>query len=195
MVANIERRSFECEFRAEEENGESRLVGYASVFNSMSHDLGGFREIVLPGAFRDTLESDLEVKALLNHNSDFVLGSKRAKTLRLKEDEHGLRTVIVPPDTSYGRDLVISVQRGDQGGMSFGFVVRSDNWRKEGGAVVRELRQVDLIEVSTTPFPAYPQTDVTVAKRSLESWLAQHDEEWHPSADLLRRKLELKRKG
>lgn len=189
----IERRAYEVEMRAEEEEGERRLAGYASVFGGLSADLGGFREIVMPGAFRSSLESGNEIKALMNHDSNFVLGSKRAKTLRLREDAAGLRVSITPPDTSYARDLMVSIERGDQSGMSFGFSVITDSWRKEGGQVIRELRDVDLVEVSTTPFPAYNQTDVSVAKRSLELWMAS-EPKWKPGADLLRRMLDMKRK-
>lgn len=154
----IERRS----------NGEgAKLVGHASVFDSESLDLGGFVEIVKRGAFERSLKEN-DVHAFVNHNSDMVIGRNVAGTLRLSEDETGLRTEIDLPDTTYARDLAVSVERGDITGMSFGFRVRAGGqtiYERDDGLLQRELTDIDLMEVSTTPIPAYPATDV--ARRSL----------------------------
>lgn len=136
--------------------------GYAAVFNSESELLGSFRETIAPGAFGKSLRSRNNVRMLLNHNPEKVLGSTRAKTLRLSEDSTGLLAEADLPPTTVGRDLSISMQRGDIDSMSFGFTVPrgGDKWNEDGSR--RELREVRLIEVSVVTFPAYPQTSAQV---------------------------------
>lgn len=170
MNIELERRFFdlELETRAEGETGLPRIAGYAAVFNSLSQDLGGFREIILPGAFRDSLEQGADVVALFDHDPSKVLGRRSAKTLQTREDENGLRVLIDPPDTTVGRDVVESLKRGDLKQMSFGFRTVSDNFRMEKGEVIRELRKVDVFDVSIVTYPAYP--DTSVGLRSLTSW-------------------------
>ena len=87
------------------ESSQGKLIGYAAVFNRPSHDLGGFREVILPGAFKRTLATSEAVRALYNHNADQVLGRVGAGTLRLSEDETGLRFELDLPPTSYANDL------------------------------------------------------------------------------------------
>ena len=143
-----------------------QLVGYAAVFNSQSEDLGGFREIILPGAFDRALSEGHDVRALVNHNPDKMLGRTSSKTARLGIDERGLRVEVDVPDTQDGRDTLTLVQRGDLSQMSFAFQVRADQWRTENGAPLRELLDVDLFDVSVVAYPAYPAT--AVSARALE---------------------------
>lgn len=136
--------------------------GYAAVFNSPSEDMG-FREVIKPGAFARTLTSKNRIRMFLNHNSDIVLASTRAKTLRLIEDEKGLLVDADLPDTTAGRDLSVLLQRGDVDSMSFGFSVpaKGENWSDDGA--LRELNQVRLHEVSVvTGWPAYTSTSASV---------------------------------
>lgn len=158
----IERRTYEqIEIRADKaSDGSLRLIGHAAVFNKKSEEIFGFREIVLPGAFRNSLKKD-DIRALWNHDPSFILGRNKAGTLRLKEDDVGLRTEIDLPDTQFARDLHQSVKRGDVDQMSFGFLTISDNWRKEDKITIRELVEVELFDVSPVTFPAYPQTDIS----------------------------------
>jgi hypothetical protein len=150
-----------AELRVETREGEApKIVGYAAVFNSLSENLGGFREIIKPGAFKKSLTND--VRALIDHESGKVLGRSKAGTLRMVEDDKGLRVEIDPPDTTIARDLLESMRRGDIDQMSFGFFVKSDNWRKQDGENIRELEEVDLFDVSIVTFPAYPATSVHV---------------------------------
>lgn len=150
-----------AELRVEQRDGESpKIVGYAAVFNSKSENLGGFREIIKPGAFKGSLQND--VRALIDHESGKVLGRSKAGTLRMIEDEKGLKVEIDPPDTTIARDLMESMRRGDIDQMSFGFFVKTDNWRKDNGETIRELEEVDLFDVSVVTFPAYPATSVHV---------------------------------
>lgn len=159
----LERRFYTAELRAEPE--ARKLAGYAAVFNSLSHDLGGFREVIRPGAFARAL--DMDVRALWNHDSNHVLGRTTSGTLRLREDDHGLYMEVDLPDTTMGRDVYAMVQRGDVDQMSFSFSVNEggDEWRKEGKQQVRELVDVALYDVSPVTYPAYEAT--TVSARAL----------------------------
>jgi HK97 family phage prohead protease len=147
-----------------EVRAESRTIaGYAAVFNSET-DIGGqFRETIAPGAFKASLASD--VRALFDHDSSHVLGRTKAGTLRLTEDERGLAVEIDLPDTQAGRDLRVSMERGDIDGMSFGFRVTDQEWDERGDIPLRTIRGVELFEVSVVTFPAYADTEV--ALRSL----------------------------
>jgi HK97 family phage prohead protease len=164
---SLERRPA-IELRAGNDGKSPRLSGYAAVFDSPSHDLGGFVEIIRPGAFTRTLRSNSgDPLALVHHLPHLVLGRRSAGTLRLTEDSRGLAFEIDPPDTSAARDLMVSVQRGDVRGASFAFTVApgGDRWDARGDKVVRELRDVDLHEITITAAPAY--ADTTVAMRAL----------------------------
>jgi hypothetical protein len=157
---DFEYRSFSCEVRSEEEEKKEKIVGYAAIFNSMSEELGGFYEIIKPGAFKDSLKND--VRALLNHDPNFVLGRTKSGTLRLKEDQKGLYVEIDVPETSWAKDLLTSIKRGDINQMSFGFRVIEDDWSEKDGKLIRTLKKVDLFDVSIVTFPAYPQTEAQV---------------------------------
>lgn len=137
------------------------ITGHAAVFNSLSEDLGGWKETILPGAFSDSIKRD-DIRALWNHDANYVLGRNRSGTLRLSEDSVGLAIENDFPDTIYARDLVKIIDRGDVSQMSFGFYTLRDNWRIEGGLVIRELIEAQLFDVSPVTYPAYPQTDVAM---------------------------------
>lgn len=153
------------------DDDELRLVGHAAVFNSLSEDLGGFRERIEPGAFRSSLGGD--VRALFNHDTNFVLGRTTSGTLSISEDERGLRVDISPPANGFMRDLVMApIERGDINQMSFGFRVRAGGSRFEeddDGNVIRTLSDIELFEVSPVTFPAYPDTDI--ASREYRSFI------------------------
>jgi HK97 family phage prohead protease len=167
----IERRVFTIqglETRAAEGDQPARLAGYAAVFDEMSEEMWGFREVIRSGAFAKSLGGD--VRALFNHNPDLILGRTTAKTLTLREDSRGLYVEILPPDTGFARDLMASIARGDIDQMSFGFRTVKDSWKDENGKVTRELLEVDVFDVSPVTFPAYPTTEI--ALRSLDAFKA-----------------------
>lgn len=141
-----------------------RLGGVAAPYNSLSHDLGGFREIILPGAFRSVLASDPDVRALRNHNTDKVLGRTLSNTLELRESDEGLGFSVDLPDVSYARDLHTLVSRGDISGASFAFNVDPEDYdiRYEGDELIREIRNIPkLYEISIVTFPAYEESQVS----------------------------------
>lgn len=165
----LERRTLTAtDVTLREEGDTLRLEGYAAMFGSWSEDLGGFREMVEPGAFAQSLAEQRDVVALQNHDPNYVLGRTLSGTLSLAEDMRGLRASIVLPPTGYARDLHALVQRGDVQGMSFGFVVNKggDQWNTEEGQRRRRLRSVRLFDVSVVTNPAY--RDTVVAARALE---------------------------
>jgi HK97 family phage prohead protease len=137
-----------------------KIRGYAAVFNQLSQPIFGFRERILPGAFKKSLSND--VRALVSHDPALILGRTKSGTLKLREDEHGLHTEIAPPNTSLGHDTVESIKRGDLDQMSFGFQVVTDEWKHEDKQLIRELVEVELFDVSVVAFPAYTQTSVSV---------------------------------
>lgn len=146
------------------DGGGPVIEGHAAVFNSWSELLGGifpFKERVRPGAFVNSIATD-DIRALFNHDPNYVLGRNRAGTLALEEDEIGLKVKINPPETQWAKDMQTSIKRGDISQMSIGFVVLKDDWKTEGGIDVRELIKVQLFDVSPVTFPAYTQTDVGV---------------------------------
>lgn len=156
------------------ELGPRLIFGYAAIFNTPSEDLGGFVEQIMPGAFTNTLVAD-DIRALWNHNPDYPLGRNLSGTLRLAEDNTGLRIEIDTPETSAGRDALISIARGDVNQMSFAFSVMREEWTIMSGQaqdnddVLRTLHEVKLYEVSPVVFPAYPQTSVGVRSGVLDN--------------------------
>jgi hypothetical protein len=176
----IERR-FAGEIRVDP-SGDRKLTGYAIVFDRKSLDLGGFKEIIHREAIDRTLSEALDVRALVDHDPGRILGRTRAGTLRLRADGHGLAVEIHPPNTTNARDIMESVDRGDVTGMSFAFRTLTDDWHMDDGEVIRDVFDMRVHEVSIVSFPAYPDTDVQVAKRALHTFMAsqkgKHSKAW-----------------
>lgn len=151
---------------------QKRGVGYAAVFGSDSHNLGGFVERIEPGAFRRSLDAatagDLNIYALWAHDTSLPLGSTRSGKLSLCEDARGLQF-----DLSVDRlsDMQRSALEDGDLKVSFGFRVRKDEWvERSDKTILRTLHDVDLSEISLVINPAYPQTEA--ALRSLVEWQA-----------------------
>lgn len=170
MSKDIERRILCREVRVDQRGDKPVIRGYAALFNTLSEDLGGFREQLAAGAFSDALGNS-DVRALINHDPNLVLGRDRSGTLTMQQDASGLLVEITPPDTQYARDLVEVMRRGDVTQMSFAFTVGKEDqvWtREEGtGPWLRTIKRVSrLFDVSVVTYPAYPQTSAAV--RALE---------------------------
>ena len=166
---NIEKRAFEATIEVRNEGDEPMVRGYASVFDKLSENLGGFREIIAPGAFDEVLNDD--VRALFNHDPNLILARTKSGTLRLSVDDNGLAYEFTPPNTSTGRDLVESMKRGDVSQSSFAFTVDSDEWSEDQeGRVLRTITKMKrLLDVSPVTYPAYP--DATVGMRGLDAFM------------------------
>lgn len=160
---DTELRTFGLELRVDQTEDKKPIIrGYAAVFNKLSEDLGGFKEMVAPGAFKNTITKD-DIRALFNHDPNYVLGRTINGTLRLVEDDKGLAIEIDPPDTQWARDLMTSIGRKDITQMSFGFLTLKDEWNNTDiKNVIRKLMEARLFDVSMVTFPAYPQTSVKV---------------------------------
>lgn len=140
--------------------GQPMIEGYAAVFNSQSQDLGGFREVIAPGAFAGDLKTNPDVRALFNHDESLILGRTKSGTLTLSEDETGLFWSCVLPDTAAARDLAVSVERGDVDQCSFGFICLDDTWELNEGTPLRTVKAAALFDVSAVTYPAYEATSV-----------------------------------
>ena len=151
------------ELRAEQsETNLPAIVGYAALFD-VTADLGWVTESIAKGAFRESLERKDDVRALFNHDPNFVLGRSKAGTLDLVEDDKGLRVKILPPDTTLGRDIVKSIERGDISQMSFGFYIDSEIASyPESSKPHFTILRASLFDVSPVTFPAYEETEVDV---------------------------------
>ncbi len=188
---NREIRTYCCEVRASPDaEHEPRFEGYAAVFNSWSEDLGGFRETITPGAFRASLERGDDVRALLNHDPNYVLGRTAAGTMDLDEDDKGLHFLIRAVDTSYARDLKANMKAGNITQCSFAFEVEpgGESWRDAGGGrSERTLTALKLYDISIVTYPAYQATNASA--RSLTAL----GEPWR--REIARRKLNLHEKA
>ena len=145
-----------------------KLVGYAAVFDQET-DIGGqFREVLRRGAFAEAIAKD-DIHALYNHDYAFVIGRKKAGTLEISEDEHGLRVEITPPNTQTARDLAENIRSGNIDQMSFAFSMDGgkQTWDETGELPLRVIDRVGaLFEVSVVPRGAYPTTEIGL--RSLD---------------------------
>ncbi len=173
---------------------KKRIIGHAAVFNVVG-DGGWFREKIAPGAFSKSIGQD-DIRALFNHDPNFVLGRNKAGTLSLSEDDKGLLVDIDPPDTQFARDLRLQIERGDITQMSFGFEIIKESREvgAKGEPSLFTLEEVKLWDVSPVTFPFYKETDVSVHSR--EVWATQQRHETIPPGlrlNLLRREFSLRR--
>jgi HK97 family phage prohead protease len=174
LPADVEVRTF-AEVRVDLST-DRKIRGLAIVFNKPSVDLGGFVEIIEPEAIDRTFREGIDVRALVDHETAKVMGRLTAGTLMMKKTTKGLAIEIDPPDTSFSRDIMVSMDRGDVDGMSFAFRVMPEGveWDDDTHPPTRTITDMRFSEVSIVTFPAYPQTDVQVAKRSLDAFRAEH---------------------
>ncbi|HKQ22882.1 MAG TPA: HK97 family phage prohead protease [Burkholderiales bacterium] len=142
---------------------DRKLSGYAAKFNTEAR-IADFIEVIAPGAFAASLKSR-DVIAMVDHDPGKVLARMRSGNLKLSEDSAGLTFELSVPDTGLGRDVLILADRGDLGGMSFGFLVPDGGETWSGNR--RTLRAIDLHEVSVVQsWPAYQGTTVTARSRA-----------------------------
>lgn len=174
-------RSIASNFKTREDGEELRIEGYFAVFNSNYQIFSDMSESVAPGAFSETLGGD--IRALIDHETMYVLGRNQAGTLELREDEHGLwGSILLNPNDQDAMNLYARVKRGDVNQCSFGFdILEEETEFFEDGSVHWTIKKVKLYEVSVCTFPAYAETSVqarkdeyeALKKRSLEKWRAE----------------------
>ena len=160
---------------------ESRHIeGYAIVFNSLSNDLGGFREIIEQGAITDELIKNSDILCLMNHDikKGVLARSYQGRgSLKLDIDEHGLHYSFEAPKTALGDEVLEGIRRGDITKCSFAFVCGEDNWTKdENGEYIRHVKKIkNLYDVSLVYHPAYEETEVKADTRGLDELKAQEE--------------------
>lgn len=174
--------------KVDEEGKKKQICGYINKFNTRSQYMG-FYEEVSPEAFNKTLADGHNIYAMYNHDDDKILGSTRSGNLRLLVDDVGLRFELdINENISYARDLYELVSNNDVNGCSFGFYVNNDTWsRTDEGIDLRTINEVELIEVTITPFPAYLDSEASC--RSYDKFKEQQAEELRKAKE--QRELEL----
>ncbi len=157
-------RSIASEFKTREDGEEKRIEGYFAVFNSTYQIWGDMSESVAQGAFSETLGGD--IRALIDHETMYVLGRNQAGTLELREDSHGLwGSILLNPNDQDAMNLYARVQRGDVNQCSFGFDILDEETEfRDDGSVHWTIKKVKLYEVSVCTFPAYAETSVQARK-------------------------------
>lgn len=155
-----------AELRADTADGKRLIIGTAVPYNTLSIDLGGFREQFAPGAFTEALK-EADVRALVDHNPSLIVGRTKAGTLKLRDTPEALTVEIDVAPCDYGDALLVSVQRRDKDGMSFRFYCLEDSWEiQKDGTSIRTVAKADIDDVSVVTYPAY--LDTTAAVRSLD---------------------------
>ncbi|MEK3822098.1 HK97 family phage prohead protease [Cytobacillus sp. FSL W8-0315] len=140
------------------------ISGYAAVFNSKTSIGDYFEEVIMPGAFSKSISTNSDIRALFNHDWNNVLGRTKSGTLRLSEDDRGLKFEVELPNTSLAKDLAESMSRGDINQCSFGFFATEETWDYSVEPALRTIHEVELYEISVVSIPAYEDTEVTLVR-------------------------------
>lgn len=169
----MERRSLThetIELRTEDGRGK-RIAGYgaryydgteATEYTLWDDEYGRAVERIMAGAFDRAARED-DVRGMYNHSQ--ILARTKSGTMRLSLDDRGLLYDIDVPNTTVGRDLVESIERGDVDGSSFAFMIppggqKWQRWTDEEGRenAIREISTVILYDTGPVDFPAYEST-------------------------------------
>jgi HK97 family phage prohead protease len=166
----LNKRDFKTTFnvtRQEEAPDEMIIEGYFALYENETELFEGVHEIISRGAFDNTLNND--IRALWNHNTQYVLGRNKSGSLELKTDEKGLYASIRLPKTQYAQDLYELVKRGDVDQCSFGFNITGEDLEELASGGYRwRINEADLHEVSVVTFPAYENTSVQARAKQVE---------------------------
>lgn len=152
------------------------VIGHAAVFNQLSDNLGGFREIIDPSAFDEVLGTNPDVRLLINHDPNRVLARSTAGTLRMSVDGQGLAmSARIPSALSYAQDLRVQMESGLVNQMSFAFDIGAEerDGEVDGVPVYRVTRASNLYDNSFVTYPAYPQTDASLVRMRMASPLTR----------------------
>lgn len=141
------------------ETGSAVVSGLAAVWGVLSSDRGGWRDRFRPHSLRWD-----DVVALVSHDPSIVLGRLSAGTLQLESTDEGLAFACELPDTQAGRDLAVSMRRGDLSTCSFAAALTREDWDYDRflRTPVRDVLAADLLEISIVPLPAFRQTRAEV---------------------------------
>jgi HK97 family phage prohead protease len=186
--------------RADVSSDQRKLTGYPIVFNSLSEDLGGWKEMIMPAAVDRTLKAGTNVDTLIDHvrSTSTVIGSSDSGLMTMRKDRYGLSIDVAPPDTTVARDVVTNVKAGLVKGMSFAFRVWRDPetdepigavWDPEPdreGFYIRRVYDMTFDEVSIVLNPAYKQTEISARSAALDkaAFEEHRSKNWKPSMKL-----------
>lgn len=166
----MNKRDFRTKFEITRDNDspeELVIEGYFALYEQETELFEGSYEIITKGAFDNSLTKD--VRALWNHNTQYVLGRSTSGSMELKADDKGLYASIKLPKTQYAKDLYELVQRGDVDQCSFGFnIIGEDLEELASGGYRWRLNEIDLHEISVVTFPAYENTSVQARAKQVE---------------------------
>jgi len=169
-TAQMNKRDFKTNFhitRAEKDPDEMIIEGYFALYENETELWEGSFEIITKGAFDETLNND--IRALWNHNTQYVLGRNKSGSLEVKADDKGLFAIIKLPKTQYAEDLYELVKRGDVDECSFGFNILDEDLEELASGGYRwRINKVDLHEISVVTFPAYENTNVQARSKEIE---------------------------
>lgn len=135
------------------------ISGMGVVYNSPSEKLP-WVETYAEGCFSNLMEED--VLANVDHDNSRILGRSRNGTVRMEKRANGIYFEIEPPDTTYARDVIARIKRGDVAGLSAGFLVHDDEWLFENETTRRIIKRATLLEIAVATIPAYPDTNVAL---------------------------------
>lgn len=162
-------RDFRTKFtitRAEEDAAEKVIEGYFALYDQETELFQNSFEIISKGAFDKTINND--IRALWNHNTQYVLGRSKNGSLQLRADEKGLYATIKLPNTQYAQDLYELVQRGDIDQASFGFNILDEDLEELSNGYRWRIKNIDLHEISVVTFPQYENTSVQARSKQIE---------------------------
>jgi|tagenome__1003787_1003787.scaffolds.fasta_scaffold20988413_11 HK97 family phage prohead protease len=166
----MHKRDFKTDFkitRDSESLDEMIIEGYFALYENETELWEGSYEIITKGAFDNTLNND--IRALWNHNSQYVLGRNKSGSLEIRADDKGLFGIIKLPKTQYAEDLHELVKRGDVDQCSFGFNILAEDLEELASGGYRwRINEIDLHEISVVTFPAYENTSVQARSKEIE---------------------------
>lgn len=169
-------RTLNKQFETREEGGKYFIEGYFAVFDEAYEIAPRIIERIEPTFFDSSMSGD--IRALINHNTDLVLGRTTAGTLTLSKDDHGLygRIEINPEDTD-AMNVYARVKRRDVTQASIGFEIIDESGQTlSDGTFETRLKDGILYEVTVCTFPAYVTTDLHARAKDLEAERARAHE-------------------
>ncbi|ACD24152.1 HK97 family phage prohead protease [Clostridium botulinum] len=174
-------RSVPCKFEVrelgEDKEKQVHIQGYALTFDTISDDLGGFKETIASGALDNCDMSDVVFD--YDHDTSKILARNNKNdgkgALTLKVDEKGLFFDAVPTNTSYSRDLIENLKNGVVNKCSFIFNIdwsdpNAQVWDWDDGKRGYDFRTIksfkSISDVSIVVFPAYNSTEISIYSRA-----------------------------
>jgi HK97 family phage prohead protease len=177
----------------DEKGNESRTVEGVSSVMGVEYDMGWYKEIIHEGAFDEAIKNS-DIRALFNHDPNYILARTKSGTLEVSISNKNFNYRFESPQTTYGDDLLVSLERGDIAESSFAFVIHRQRWEEiqEGDDwyYIRHIEEIEIIyDVGPVTYPANP--DTSAAKRSFDIFKNHTRASKQIPLSVLERELEL----